>query len=75
MNFFLSVSSMRKSYIKWSTVGFPPSQGHSGDCVILYRCKYALVLTCSVVIAVKFGVNLNLVFNQSLKIGEKLVCC
>jgi len=58
LSFSFSLSTMRKSYIRWSTVSFPPTQGHFGDSVILFRCKYALVLLCSVVIAVKFGVNL-----------------
>jgi len=54
MSFSLSLRSMGQSYIRWSTVWFPPSQGHSGHSVILNRCKYALVLPCAVMIAVKF---------------------
>ena len=66
----LPLCSMLHSYIRWPTVWFPPSQGHSGDSVILNRCKYALVLPWAVTIAVKFGVNLILVINLFLIIGK-----
>ena len=69
MSFSLSLCSMLQSYIRWSTVWFPPSQGHSGDSIILNRCKYALVLPCAVTIAVKFGVfdfgNLSLIIGKT----------
>ena len=70
MSFSLSLHSMGQSYIRWSTVWFPPSQGHSEDSVILNRRRYALVLQCTVMIAVKFGVNLIVIFNLSLIIGK-----
>ena len=70
MSFSLSFRSMGQSYIRWFTVRFPPSQGHSGDSVILNRCKYVLVLPCAVMIAVKFSINLIFVFSLSLIIGK-----
>ena len=42
------------------------------ETVILNWCKYALVLPCAVVIAVKFGVHLIFVFNLSIIIGKNL---
>jgi hypothetical protein len=58
ISFTLSVYSLGQLYSRWSTVWFPPSQGHSGDSIILKQCRYALVLPWAVTIAVKFGVNL-----------------
>jgi hypothetical protein len=45
ISFSLSLCSLVKSYIRWSTVWFPPSQGHSGDSIILKRCRCDLVHT------------------------------
>jgi hypothetical protein len=70
ISFSLSLCSLVQSYIRWSTVWFPPSQGHYGDCIILKRCRYALVLPWAVTIAVKFGVNLILVVSLSFMVGK-----
>jgi len=66
----LSLCSLLHSYIRWSKVWFPPSQGHSGDSIILKRCRYALVFPWAVTKAVKFGVSLMLVDSLSLMFGK-----
>ena len=66
----LSLCSLLHSYIRWSTVWFPPSQGHSGDSIILKRCRYTLVFPWAVNKALKFGVNLMLVDSLSLIFGK-----
>ena len=70
MSSSLSLCSIGQSYIKWSTIWVPPSQGRSEDSIILKLCKYAFVLPWAVTIAVKFGVGLILVFNLSLILGK-----
>ena len=76
MSLSLSLCSLLHSYIRWSTVWLPPSQEHSGDSVILKRCRYALVFPWAVTKTVKFGVSLMLVDSLSLMFGKKcfVVC-
>jgi len=56
--------------MRWSTVWSSLAQTHSGDCVILNRCRYALVILCPVTIAVKLGVRLIFFFSLSLTSGK-----
>ena len=70
MSFSPSLCSFVHSYSKCSTVWFPLLHGHSGDSIILKRCKYALVLPCAVTVVVKFGVNLILLVGLSLITGK-----
>ena len=72
----LSSCRMVQSNRRWSTVWLPLPQGQSGDSIILKRCRYDLVLPCDVTNAVKFGVNISLVFNLSFIFGKNsfVVC-
>jgi len=69
ISFSLSSSSLGQSNMRWSTVWSPLAQTHSRDCVILNRCRYALVIPCPVTIAVKLGVRL-IFFSLSLTSGK-----
>jgi hypothetical protein len=51
ISFSLYLCSLVQSYIRWSTVWFPELQWHSGETIILKRCRYALVLPWVVTIA------------------------
>ena len=55
ISFPLSLFSLPQSYNRCSTVWVSLPQGHSGDSVILNRCKYDLFFPCAVTIAVKCG--------------------
>jgi hypothetical protein len=46
------------------------AQTHSGDCIIFKRCKYALVFSCAVTMAVKLGDRLIFFFSLSLTFGN-----
>jgi hypothetical protein len=46
------------------------AQGHSGDSIILNRCRYNLVLPWAVSIAVKLGVKLIFSFNLFLTLEK-----
>ena len=70
ISFSLSSFGLLQSHSRWSTVRFPLRQGHSGDSIILNRCRYDLVFPWAVVIAVKLGVRLIFVFSLSLLFGE-----
>jgi len=67
-----SISScrMEQSYIRWSIVWLPPSQGQSGDSIILNRCRYDLILPRDVTKAINCGVIVILVFNMSFTLGK-----
>ena len=65
IGFSLSLFSFLQSYSRWSTVWLPLAQGHSGDSIILNRCRYDLVFPWAVTIAVKLGVELIFIFNLS----------
>ena len=56
--------------MRCSTVWSPLAQTHSGDCVILNRCRYALVIPCPATITVKLGVGLIFFFSISLTSGK-----
>jgi len=68
----LSLSSCRveHSNIMWSTVWLPPTQGQSGDSMVLKRWRYALIFPWDVTSAVKFGVAVILVLNVFLMFGK-----
>ena len=70
MSLSLSSCRMVQSNRRWSTVWLPPPQGQSGDYIVLKRCSYDLVLPWDVTNAVKFGVNVILVFNLSFMFGK-----
>ena len=44
MSLSLLSCRMEQSYISWSFIWLPTSQGQSGDSIILNRCRYDLVL-------------------------------
>ena len=76
MSFSLSLCSLVHSYSECSTVRFPLLHGHTGESIILKRCKQALVLPCAVSIAVKFRVNLILLASLYLITGKNgFVAC
>ena len=70
ISFPLSLLSVSQSYNRCSTVCVPLPQGHSGDSIILNRCKYDLVFPCAVTIAVKLDVKVIFVFSLSLILGK-----
>jgi len=70
ISFSLSLFSLMQSYIRWSTVWLPLAQGHSGDSIILNRCKYDLVFPWAVIIAVNLEVKLIFIFNLPLMFGK-----
>ena len=43
ISFSLSLSSFSQSNMRWSAVWSPLAQMHSGDSIVLNRCRYALV--------------------------------
>jgi hypothetical protein len=67
---FLSLCSLVQSYIRWSTFWFSASQDNSGECIILRRCRYDLVLPWDVTITVNFVINLIFVVNLSFMTGK-----
>jgi len=46
------------------------AQGHTGDSIILNRCRYDLVFPWAVTIAVNLGVNVIFISNLSLILGK-----
>jgi hypothetical protein len=70
ISFPLSSLSLTQSYSVWSTVWVPLAHGHSGDPIILNRCRYALVFPCAVIIAVILGVKVIFIFSLSLILGK-----
>ena len=72
ISFPLSLFSLLQSYSRCSTVRLPLAQGHSGDSIILNRCRYDLVFPGAVTIAIKLGVKLIFMFNLSLMFGRIL---
>ena len=73
ISFLLSFLSLLQSYIMCSTVWLPLEQGHTGDSVILKRCRYDLVFPWAVTIVVKLGVKVIFIFSLSLILGEKIL--
>ena len=70
VSFYLSLSSISRSNTRWSADWSPWVQTHSGDWIILKRCRYALVFLCTVTIAMKSGVSLSSVFSRALIFGK-----
>jgi hypothetical protein len=70
ISFPLSLFSLPQSCNRCYTVWVPLPQGHSGDSIILNRCKYDLVFLCAVTIAVKLGVKVVFIFSMSLILGK-----
>ena len=70
ISFSLSLSSFSQSNMRRSAVWSPLAQTHSGDCIILNRCRYAFVFPCAVTIAVKLGVRLMCFFSLSVISGK-----
>jgi len=70
ISFSVSLSSLLQSNRRWSTIWLPLAQGHSGDSIILKRCRYDLVFPCAVTIAVKLGDRLIFIFSLSLMFGK-----
>ena len=68
VSFPLSLFSISQSYNRCSTVCVPLPQGHSGDYIILNRCKYDLVFF--LFFAVKLGVKVIFIFSLSLIFGK-----
>ena len=69
ISFSLSLFRLLQSYFRWSTVWLPLAQRHSGDSIILSRCRYDLVFPWAVT-AVQLGVKLIFIFNLSLMFGK-----
>ena len=70
ISFSLSLSSISQSNTRWSVVWSPWVQTHSGDWIVLKRCRYALVFLCAVTIDVKLGDSLRSVFSRALISGK-----
>jgi len=66
----LSLSSMSQSNMRRSVVWSPWVQAHSGDWIILKRCRYALVFPCVVTSAVKLGDRSSFIFSRALMLGK-----
>jgi hypothetical protein len=66
----LSCSTSSQSNNMWSIVRSPLLQEHIGLSIILYLCKYDLILTYPVTIVVKFGVTLIFNFSLSAILGK-----
>ena len=73
LSFSPSLFSLLQLYSRCSTVWFPLTQGHSGDSIILNRCRYNLVFPWAVTIAVKLGVRFH--FQPVLNVWEKFFGC
>ena len=71
ISFPLSLFSLSQSCNRCYTFWVPLPQGHSGESIILNRCKYDLVFPCAVTIAVKLGVKVIFIFSLSLIFWEK----
>ena len=52
ISFLLTLFSLPQSYIMCSTVWLPLAQGHTGDSIILNRCRYVLVFPWAFTIVV-----------------------
>ena len=66
----LSLSNISQSNMRWSVDWSPWVQAHSGDWIILKRCRYALVFPCAVTIAVKLGDSLSYIISRALISGK-----